>query len=185
MRAAAGALSVLALLAACAPAPAPDGPFAPGIDRRGEEVDPLVVGNRLLEAKQYELAQDAFTRAAARDGMTADVYAGLGAASFGLGQVGQAERQLRKAIDFPEAAPETWNNLGLLLLETDRVPEAVEVLRRAFALSDGESDEIKANLRKALATSEKNVYTPEAEQQLDLVPAGHGVYELRDDEQFP
>lgn len=161
-----------------------DTPFAPGVDHRKEAmVDPMLVGNRLLEARQYELALDAFTRSAGQQGLTPEVYAGLGAANFGLGRLGQAERQLREAVKSPEAAPQTWNNLGLVLVDTDQLPEAIETLRRAFALSNGENDEIRDNLRKALAMQDKTVYDQGAEQELDVVRSGSGTYSIR--EEFP
>lgn len=185
IRAALAALVCLTTLASCSDVARvdKDEPYAPGIDRRKEAVDGMVVGNRLLEAKQYELALDAFTRAAADKGLTPEVYAGLGAANQGLGRLGQAEKQLREAIKDPGAAPQTWNNLGLVLMDTGESAEAVEVLRRAFALSNGENDEIRDNLRLALAMQEKTVYDPEAEQELDVVRSGSGTYRIR--EQFP
>ncbi|WP_238529742.1 tetratricopeptide repeat protein [Pseudooceanicola batsensis] len=148
------------------------------MDRRKDAVSGTVVGNRLLDAKQYELALDAFTRAAAEEGMNGEIYAGIGAANLGLGRLGQAEEQLRKAVEYEGAAPETWNNLGLVLLDTGQEPEAVEVLRRAFALSNGQNDDIRDNLRMALALQGKTVYDAELEQELDVVRSGHGRYRL-------
>jgi Flp pilus assembly protein TadD len=180
IRAALAALAVLTALGACTE-PAridKDTPYAPGVDRRKEAVDGVIVGNRLLEAKQYELALDAFTRAAATQGLTPPIYAGLGASNLGLGRLGQAEKQLREAIKAPDAAPQTWNNLGVVLMDSGEVPEAVEILRRAFALSNGENDEIRDNLRLALAMQDKTVYDPEAQQELDLVRRGNGLYRL-------
>ncbi|WP_240789436.1 tetratricopeptide repeat protein [Pseudooceanicola onchidii] len=185
IRAACAALACLIVVGACTDTARidKDTPYAPGVDRKKEAVDGMIVGNRLLEAKQYELALDAFTRAAATEGLTPKVYAGLGAANLGLGRLGQAEVQLREAIKAPDAAPQTWNNLGVVLMDQGEVPEAVEVLRRAFALSNGENDEIRDNLRLALAMNDKTVYDPDAEQELDLVRSGSGQYRLR--EQFP
>lgn len=185
MRSALAALVCLIGIGACTEGVKIDkeDPYAPGIDRRKAAVDGTIVGNRLLEAKQYELALDAFTRAAAEQGLTPPIYAGLGAANFGLGRLGQAEKQLREAIKAPDAAPQTWNNLGLLLMDTGELPEAVEVLRRAFALSNGENDEIRDNLRLALAMQEKTVYSTETEEELDLVKSGQSRYRLS--EPFP
>ena len=84
IRAACAALVLLATLPGCAGGlsqPTGDNGYAPGVDHRKEAVDGLIVGNRLLEAKQYELALDAFTRAAADQGMTGEIYAGIGAAN--------------------------------------------------------------------------------------------------------
>jgi Flp pilus assembly protein TadD len=153
--------------------------YAPGVDTRKEGVDAAVVGNRLLANKQYQLALDAYTRAALKHGFTGEIYAGLGAANYGLGRLGQAEKQLRKAVTYPEAPPEAWNNLGLVLLDQGETPEAIEMLRRAFALSNGENDEIRENLRLALAMQGKTVYDAELEQDLGLVRSGKNKYKLR------
>lgn len=185
IRAASAALVCAVLLSGCAEGlktPDKDSPYAPGVDLKKDAVDGTVVGNRLLEAKQYELALDAYTRAAATQGMTGEIYAGIGAANLGLGRLGQAEQQLRKAITFEDAAPETWNNLGLVLMDTGQLPEAVEILRRAFALSNGESDEIRDNLRLVLAMQGETVYDPELQEELDLVRSGQSVYRLKPQE---
>lgn len=153
--------------------------YAPGVDIRKEGVDAAVVGNRLLANKQYQLALDAYTRAALKHGFTGEIYAGLGASNYGLGRLGQAEKQLRKAVAYPDAPPEAWNNLGLVLLDRGEIPEAIEILRRAFALSNGENDEIRENLRLALAMQGKTVYDSELEQELGLVRSGKNKYQLR------
>ena len=187
MSRAARAALVCLLMAGCAAPGAPNidesSPFAPGVDRRKEAVDGTVVGTRLLAAKQYELALDAYTRAAAEQGVTPEILAGLGAANLGLGRLGQAESQLRKAVADENAAPETWNNLGMLLIDKGEVPEGVETLRRAFALSNGQNDEIRDNLRMALAMQGETGYDPELQQDLDLVQSEKGRYRLTT--QFP
>lgn len=186
IRAAIAALTCLSVLGGCTglttPKFDPASPYSPGVDRRKDAVNGVVVGHRLLAAKQYELALDAFTRAASDEGLTPTIYAGLGAANFGLGRLGQAEQQLREAVKDTAAAPETWNNLGMLLIDTGRTPEATEALRRAFALSNGENDEIRDNLRMALALQRKTGYDPDLEQELDLVRDGRSVYRLRQQE---
>lgn len=156
----------------------PENPYAPAVDYRGESVDGLLVGHRLLAAGEYELALNAFTRAAAEQGMTADVLGALGTANLQLGRLGQAEKQLREAIEIDEDYFEAWNNLGVVLLETDRTPEAVQILRKAFALSNGDSDEIRDNLRLALAKFDNSQYTEE-QNTYKLVGRGGGNYLLR------
>ncbi|MCR9114533.1 MAG: tetratricopeptide repeat protein, partial [Rhodobacteraceae bacterium] len=90
-----------------------DNPFAPGVARNAEAVDGMIVGHRLMAAGEYELAIEAFSRAALDHGMTAEVLAGLGSANLGLGRLGTAEKLLREAIEKEEKAPEVWNNLGV------------------------------------------------------------------------
>ena len=88
-----------------------DDPFAPGV--AGEsDIDGLIVGHRLMAAGQFELALNAYTRAAAQQGLNPDTLSALGSANLRLGRLGQAERWLRRATDeAPDFAP-AWNNLG-------------------------------------------------------------------------
>ncbi|MGX0974836.1 Flp pilus assembly protein TadD [Roseovarius sp. MBR-51] len=166
-------------LAGCVTPAAPTGPYAPGVAPGGEAVDGLLVGHRLMDAGEYELAHKAYTRAAVSYGMTADVLAGLGSANLALGRLGTAERLLREAIEMPDATPETWNNLGVVLVEQGKYPEAEQILRRAYALDNGESDAIRDNLRLALAKTENSDYGVEEEQDYKLVRRGSGDYLIR------
>ena len=149
------------------------GVYAPGL-ARGEEADPLLAGHRMMAAGQYELALDAFGRAAARDGLDVDTLSGLGSANLRLGRLRQAEALLRQAVKEDPAFPPAWNNLGVLLMEQGRHGEASEVFRRAYAADSGNSDTIRDNLRLALARFEDPAYTGVNEaEEVQLV--GFGV----------
>ncbi|PJE32487.1 Tetratricopeptide repeat protein [Pseudooceanicola marinus] len=176
------ALAVPLLLAACAEGPPglPDSPYAPGLDPKGDAVDGMVVGDRLLQAGEYELAIDAYTRAALDQGLTPRVYAGIGTANLQLGRLGQAEEQLRRASEGADTSPEVWNNLGLVLIGRGQLQEAVATLRRAYALDNGESDAIRDNLRLALAMMGERPYDPEQQEDFQVVHSGQGYYEIRD-----
>ncbi|MFY0621565.1 MAG: tetratricopeptide repeat protein [Pelagimonas sp.] len=156
-----------------------DGVYAPALDPRGEAVDGLVVGHRLMEAGQAELALEAFTRAAGKEGLTPDVLVALGSANLALGRLNQSEKILRRAIKDAPDWPEAWNNLGVVLMERDKTAEAAEMFRRAFALDNGESDAIRDNLRLALAKVETSVYADDTEQDYKLVRRGRGSYLIR------
>ncbi|MDT8328405.1 MAG: tetratricopeptide repeat protein [Roseovarius sp.] len=168
----------LALSGCLAPKP-PEGPYAPGIVPGAEAVDGVLVGHRLMDAGEYELAQKAYTRAAVDQGMTADILAGLGSANLSLGRLGTAERLLRKAIEKDAKSPETWNNLGVVLVEKGDFFQAEQVFRRAYALDNGESDSIRDNLRLALAKSQNSDYGEAKEQDYKLVRRGTGDYLVR------
>ncbi len=174
---AAGLASVL-ILSACAAAP-PQGPYAPGAAPGAATVDPLLVGHRLMDAGEYELAHRAYTRAGADRGLTADVLAGLGSANLAMGRLGTAERLLRRAIEAEAATPEMWNNLGVVLVEKGDYAEAEQMLRRAYALDSGESDAIRDNLRLALAKSQDSGYAEADDQDYKVVRRGGGKYLLR------
>lgn len=153
-------------------------PFAPvgRVDTSGS-VDGLIVGHRLMAAGEYELALRAYSRAAAEDGMTVDVLSALGSANLRLGRLGQAETLLRRAVKEDGEFPAAWNNLGVVLMETGQFGEAARVFRVAFALDSGESDEIRENLRLALAKIENRAYS-EPDNQFALVRRGTGSYLL-------
>lgn len=129
-----------------------------------------------MEAGQYELALDAYIRAAGEHGLTADVLTSLGAANLGLGRLGQAEKQFRDSLKQDDTRPDTWNNLGVVLMETDQLGEAEQVFRKAYALDNGQSDSIRDNLRLALAKSENPAYDDGQNQEYKLVRRGSSDY---------
>jgi tetratricopeptide (TPR) repeat protein len=156
-----------------------DGPFAPPVDPRGEAVDGLIVGHRLMDAGQYQLALEAFTRAAGEQGLTPEVLVALGSANLALGRLGQAETLLRRAVELEPEWPEAWNNLGVVLIERGDLAEAEQVFRRAFALDDGQSDSIRDNLRLVLAKRAESGYGAGAEQDYKLVRRGSSSFVIR------
>ncbi|CUI64758.1 type IV pilus biogenesis/stability protein PilW [Cognatishimia activa] len=157
-----------------------DSPFAPSVDSKKDAVDQILVGHRLMDAGEYELALDAYTRAAAKEGLTAEILSNIGSANLRLGRLGQAESNLRDAIEKNEFSPEILNNLGVILIERDKTAEAVQYLRRAFALDNGESDAIRDNLRLALAKFENPDYdASQLEQEFKLVRRGGADYLLQ------
>lgn len=177
-----GSVICLLLLAACAPGgqtASGDTVFAPGIDPRGQAVDGLEVGHRLMLAKEYELALEAFQRAAAQQGLTGDVLSALGTANLQLGRLNQAESLLRRAIEKEADWPEVWNNLGVVLMEKGEAARAADVLRKAYALDNGQSDSIRDNLRLALAKIENTGYGEPQEQEYKLVRRGSSDYLIR------
>ena len=81
--------------------------YAPALDPEGEAVDGLIVGHRLMEAGQYELALEAFTRAAATHGLTGEVLTSLGTANLGLGRLNQSETLLETTPEPLGTQPQT------------------------------------------------------------------------------
>jgi len=145
-----------------------------------EGVDQVLVGDRLMDAGQYELALRAYYRAAGDRGLDAEVLTSVGSANLALGRVGQAEGLFRQALDLDESYVPAWNNLGVALMEQDEFGEARRVFEQAFALDSGRSDAIRDNLRLAIARMENTVYTdPNNENGPGLIRRGGGVFELR------
>lgn len=177
-----GTALILTALVACEPQPPALGegaePFAPTGPVRGEvAIDGLTVGHRLMAAQEYELALKAYLRAAGETGITVDVLSAIGSANLHLGRIGQAETMLRRAIKQDQTFVPAWNNLGVVLMEKGEVGEASRVFRTAFALDSGNSDEIRENLRRALAKIENPAYTEAKEESaFDLVRRGRGRY---------
>lgn len=158
----------------------PEDPWAPNRVAKGEEaVDGLTVGHRLMAAGEYQLALDAYYRAAADQGATVDVLSAIGSADLRLGRLGQAEQMLRRAIKVDQTFVPAWNNLGVVLMEKGEVAEASRVFHNAYALDSGQSDEIRDNLRLALAEMNKRSYDARQEPaEYKLVRRGYGEYLL-------
>lgn len=153
-------------------------PYAPG-DAAGDDlVDGLIVGHRLMAAEEYELALKAYYRGAAEHGLTVDVLSAIGSANLKLGRLGQAETVLRKATKVDQTFVPAWNNLGVVLMEQGKVAEASLVFKTAFALDSGRSDEIRKNLRLALAKLDNAAYDPVQEDKFSLVRRGASEYLL-------
>lgn len=152
-------IAAMAALAACGAGGLnrPDGVYAPGVAGQSD-IDGLLVGHRLLDAGEFELALDAYMRAAGQQGLNVDTLSAMGSANLRLGRLGQAERLLRRAVDMDPTYAPAWNNLGVVLMETGRIGEATEVFRRAYATDNGNSDQIRDNLRLALSRLEDRGY---------------------------
>lgn len=176
-------LSVL-ILAGCVPASgvSRNQPF--GVDRQGQAVDGLLVGHRLMDSGEHELALKAYLRAAGEQGVNADVLSAIGSANLALGRLGQSEQILRRALELDPNFVPALNNLGVVLMEKGQPGEAKVFFQRAFALDSGETDSIRENLMLAIAQSEASVYDPTQEQQdggFRLVRQEKGKYVLLSD----
>lgn len=172
------ALTAFCLLAACSSGGLNrgDGVYAPGV--AGEsDIDGLIIGHRLMAAGEYDLALDAYTRAAGQQGLNVDTLSALGSANLMLGRLGQAETLLRRAVETDASFAAAWNNLGVVLMERGKTAEAAEVFRRAFATDNGNSDQIKENLRLALAKRDNPSYVDvNNNETFQLVRRGTGDY---------
>ena len=148
-----------------------------------KSVDGLMVGHRLMEAGEFELALDAYNRAVTERGVNVDVLSAIGTANLRLGRLNQAEQVLRRAVELDETFPPAWNNLGVVLMERGNIGEASRVFRLAFALDSGANPEIRENLVLALAKLDNPEYS--AEENYRLVRRGPGHFELRGTEETP
>ena len=173
------------VLSACVPGTRALGPVSgnapPPVNANAQGVDGLLVGHRLMAAGEYELALDAYYRAAGEQGINADVLSAIGSADLKLGRLGQAEDILRQAIKADPTFVPALNNLGVVLMEMGKYGEARSFFQQAYALDSGNSDEIRQNLKLAIAQSENLGYDSPAqteEPQFSLVRRGESEYEL-------
>lgn len=185
MRQAAVAIICSALfLAGCVPAGGVSRNQPYGVDARGQAVDGLIVGHRLMESGEHELALKAYLRAAGERGVNADVLSAIGSANLALGRLGQAEQILRRALELDPNFVPALNNLGVVLMEKGQSGEAKVLFQQAFALDSGETDSIRENLMLAIARSESSVYDPAQEEkngEFRLVRQEKGKYVLLSD----
>lgn len=150
-----------------------------GVKSAGSTVDGLIVGHRLMASGEYELALKAYHRAAGEHGLNADVLSALGSANLKLGRLNQAEELLRLAVKKDNKFVPAWNNLGVVLQFQGNYGEAKQVFQLAYALDNGNSDEIRANLTKTIAILENSGYsTPNKPKEFELVRRGNGRYLL-------
>ena len=173
-------LFAVLVLGACTQGPGGDSVLAPGVDRLATAEDGVEVGHRLINAGEYELALKSFSRAALDRGQTdAEILLGMGTANLGLGRLNQAERLLRIALEKEAAWPELYNNLGVVLMEKGEVREAAAIFHQAYALDNGDSDEIRDNLRLAQSKIEPSTPADDADTPYKLVRRGTGDYLIR------
>lgn len=156
---------------------AEDAPY--GVDSSRQAVDGLIVGHRLMAAGEYELALKAYYRAAGTHGLNIDTLSAIGSADLALGRLGQAEEVLRRAVKQDPTFVPALNNLGVVLVEKGNYGEARLFFQQAFAQDSGETDEIRENLKLAIALSESSVYdVPQEESEFRLVRRDRGQYVL-------
>jgi len=180
------ALATLVLLAACSSGGlgfsqgSANRPPAANAHEKG--VDGLLVGHRLMEAGEFDLALKAYLRAAAEQGINVDVLSALGSVNLKLDRLGQAEQLLRRAVELDPSFVPAQNNLGVVLMERGKLGEARAVFQQAFALDSGQTDSIRENLKLAIARTEPDVYSDPnygpAEPKYNLMRRGTGEYVL-------
>ncbi len=92
-----------------------------------------------------------------------------------------ASLMLRSATQLAPEEPVAWNNLGVVLMEQGEYGEARSMFERAFALDSGRSDDIRENLRTAMARQRQLLDIPQDDTPLapyDLERRGGGRYLL-------
>ena len=143
-----------------------------------EAPDGLIVGHRLMAAGEYELALNAYSRAASDRGLTVDVLSALGSANLKLGRLGQAEALLEQAVEEDGTFAPAWNNLGVVLTGKKEYVAARQAFEAAFANDNGQSEEIWQNLLLAIENQENAQEDRAPEAAFQLVRRGNGRFLL-------
>lgn len=143
-----------------------------------EAVDGLIVGHRLMAANEYQLALDAYTRAVQEHGLNVDVLSAIGSANLRLGRLNQAEKFLQRAVEKDPSFVPAWNNLGVVQINSAQYIQARASFQRAYALDNGDSDDIRANLILATRLAAANSAENPEEYDFLLVRRGNGRYLL-------
>jgi tetratricopeptide (TPR) repeat protein len=84
---------------------------------------------------RYELANQAFQRAAQANETLAEPYMGLGRVAAAEGRTADAEREFRLAVEAEPGYWRTYTALGNFLFQSGRADEAIEQHKRAVALA--------------------------------------------------
>jgi len=150
----------------------------PGTAHITEAVDGLVVGHRLMAAGEFDLALTAYTRAVQTHGLNVDVLSAIGSANMRLGRLNQAEKFLLRAVEKDPRFVAAWNNLGVVQINSQKFIKARASFQRAFALDNGNSEEIRGNLILAIRLAEENSAEIPEDFNFLLVRRGDGRYLL-------
>lgn len=143
-----------------------------------EAPDGLVVGHRLMAAGEYELALQAYSRAAIDKGLTVDVLSALGSANLKLGRLSQAERLLEEAVEEDPGFAPAWNNLGVVFVSRRNYTQARQAFEAAFTNDNGKSQEIWQNLLLAIENQKRTQANKTPEAEFQLVRRGNGRFLL-------
>lgn len=176
------ALAAMTMTACVQPGGRDDGFF----DRSAAEPATISLGARLLEAKQPEMALDAFSRVVAAEGVSVEALVGLGVAYHRMGRPRDAIAMFEAAADLDPNSPEARNNLGVAYYVNGEYAAARSEFERAFALTGGGDPKVRFNLgvaEIALAERADDVVVDEAE--FDVIQYGHGFYRLKQRERGP
>lgn len=94
-------------------------------------------GKELHDANLFTGAAVAFERAIAMDPESAEVWNGLGAACWNLGQYDRAERALSRSIALNNKSANSWANLGLLLCARQQWSKSQRAFERSLEIEPG------------------------------------------------
>lgn len=92
-------------------------------------------GDLLMSVDDWQAADRVLRRAVRKFPGSPELHTGLGCAQDGLGQLAEAVRSFRVALDAQPAHMPAWGNLAAVLRHQGRVPEALAAYAKARALA--------------------------------------------------
>ncbi len=112
----------------------------------------LLLGKRMLAAREPDLAMKAFLTSMSVDGVSAEAMTGAGVAAQQQGLLTSARRYFEQARRLAPDSVTANNNLGVVLYKLKEYYPARNAFRQALALSGGKSEMAERNLNRAEAT---------------------------------
>ncbi|MCK6504635.1 tetratricopeptide repeat protein [Myxococcota bacterium] len=139
---------------------------------------PLVaLGEISLARGKVTHADEAFQQALALDADHVPALTGQARAARARGDDPRAEALLRQATVAAGQDWRTWQNLGVFLMERERLPEAEETLRTAILRSDGQQAAAHLALAELLLRDGRPAAALlTSERALELQESGHAWY---------
>ena len=139
--------SVLVFSACAAPMNAA-APATPATSEPRQPVSSLLLGNRLLAAREPDLAMKAYLTSMNVEGISAEAMTGAGIAAQQQGLLTSARRYFEQARRLAPDSATAHNNLGVVLYMLKEYYPARNAFRTAYALSSGKSEMAERNLNR-------------------------------------
>jgi Tfp pilus assembly protein PilF len=137
------------------------GPESKIISEPGQPASFLSLGNRMLAAREPDLAMKAFLSSMSVEGISVEAMTGAGIAAKQQGLLKSARRYFEQASKLAPDSVLAHNNLGVVLYMMKEYYPARNEFRSAFALSSGRSGIAERNLNRAEAKIARIEKTPE------------------------
>jgi len=157
-------------------------PEASAISETPQPASYLSLGNKLLAAREPDLAMKAFLSSMSVEGITVEAMTGAGIAAQQQGLLITARRYFEQASQLAPDSVIAHNNLGVVLYTLKEYYPAREEFKSAFALSSGRSERAMQNLDRAEAAIARIEKIPETDGTIaqEVISRENGEFQLID-----
>jgi Flp pilus assembly protein TadD len=138
-----------------------------------------LLGNRLLAAREPDLAMKAYLTSMNVEGISAEAMTGAGIAAQQQGLLTSARRYFEQARRLAPDSATVHNNLGVVLYMLKEYYPARNAFRTAYALSGGRSEMAERNLNRAEVTIALLEGAPETDPAISHEVIRLGTSEFR------